>query len=431
MTPLHDVARRRVAPSRVFAPLSVAVFLAACRAPSEEADVRIVRLPPASVVATVGGVSILMGGQGSGASVDPRDPSRVYLMTDRGPNYEQSDDVKAFPEPRFAPRVSIVRVTDTAADVVPLQILPLANEQGVALSGLPHPPGAGATGEAAVSPAGARIEADPVGIDPEAIHVLRDGSFWVAEEYGPALLRFDSAGRLLRRVEPAGTQAGGLPRVLASRRPNRGFEALTGDPDGAVLIAIPQSPLDNPRDAGRASRSVRLVLFEPDTDRSRQLVYELDRPEHVISDAAWLAPDTLLLLEHDTRFPGGSPASTHQAVYRAILSGATDVSDPVDEPGGRRFEGRTLEELSSADLARAGVRPVARRLVVDLRALGYPHDKPEGLVVLDSMTLGIVNDDDFGVTDGPRGGIVQKQLPATGERDRSELWIVRLPRAIR
>jgi len=37
---------------------------------------------------------------------------------------------------------------------------------------------------------------------------------------------------------------------------------------------------------------------------------------------------------------------------------------------------------------------------VDLLDLGYPHDKPEGLVVLGRDEIGVVNDDDYSITDG-------------------------------
>lgn len=56
----------------------------------------------------------------------------------------------------------------------------------------------------------------------------------------------------------------------------------------------------------------------------------------------------------------------------------------------------------------------------------YRHDKPEGVVVIDSRTLAIANDDDFGVTDDD-GALVEKILPATSQVDCNAIWLIRLP----
>lgn len=397
-------------------------------APLPVERVEVEALAPLAVVA---GVPVAHGGFGSAAASDPEGPGRVYLLTDRGPNYDAGVDVKAFPAPAFGPVLGLFALPRRGnGDGLSLvRSVALRHADGSPFTGLPRPPGAGATGETPVAADGTALPLDPAGIDPEGLHVLRDGSFWVADEYGPALLHFDRNGRLLVARGPGG--AGGLPAVLARRRPNRGFEGLTGDPDGRTLVAVVQSALDNPREAGRRSPLTRLLVLDTGSGRTRQFLYQLDDPAFMASDLAWIDERSLLVLEHDALFLGGTPAARAKRVYRVDLAGATDVSDSLDRPGGLVLAGRTLEELDPAGLAAAGIRPVAKALVVDLLAHGYPHDKPEGLVVIDPATIGVVNDDDFGIIDGPDRRPVVKRLPATGEPDRNVLWLVPLGRPLR
>jgi hypothetical protein len=267
---------------------------------------------------------------------------------------------------------------------------------------------------------GRDLPATPNGIDPEGIHALEDGTFWIAEEYGPSLIHFDRSGREVERVTPF-SPGKVLPRSLATRRPNRGFEGLTGDPDGTRLIAIVQSPLDNPKAAGRASRNTRIVIYHPASGTAEQFLYRLEQPQFFVGDLTLLPDGTLLVLENDGSPP--SPAS-HRRIYRVDLTNATPIGEePVDGP--------TIETLDSAGLAGRGIEPVSKTLVVDLAALGYPHDKPEGIVAIGPTEIAIINDDDFGITSGPGGRPVAKRLlGADGPIDQSELWIVRLPQPL-
>ena len=365
------------------------------------------------------GVSV-QGGFGSGLSLGS--DGTFYLLTDRGPNYDAGPETKAFPVPGFSPQVGVFRRTEAGLELV--RSIPLRQADGGPISGLPNPPGPGATGESAVSPDGAPLSLDPNGLDPEGLHVLDDGSFWVADEYGPALIHFDPDGRMLERFDPRPASARSLPLVLGRRRPNYGFEGLTGDRSGRTLVAILQSSLPDARDAGHRSALTRIVVIDTETGSSRQFLYPLDEPSFFATDIARLSDTEFLVLERDNGFLGGDPPGRHKRVYRIDLTGATDVSDPADPLEGLAVGGRMLESLSAEELAGAGIGPVRKSLAVDLAALGYPHDKPEGIVVLSSTEIAVINDDDFGIVDaGGKPGV--KRLPSTGEPDRNALWIVK------
>jgi hypothetical protein len=59
----------------------------------------------------------------------------------------------------------------------------------------------------------------------------------------------------------------------------------------------------------------------------------------------------------------------------------------------------SLEQL--ADPAVAGVRVPAKRLVIDLATVPGVPGKIEGLALAGSNLLAVINDNDFGMTDGP------------------------------
>jgi hypothetical protein len=210
------------------------------------------------------------------------------------------------------------------------------------------------------------------------------------------------------------------------------MEGLTLLPDQRTLVGLLQSPLDNPKAAGRHSRAVRLLTVDTRSGVTHQYVYLLEDAGDRTSEITALTYTGFLVLENDGKMPGAAEKpATCVRVYRIDIAGATDVSDPANDIRGRLFDGKTLEELSPANLAAAGVTPVRKSLVVDLLApeIAYPHDKPEGIAVVDDSTLAISNDDDFGVLTDGKGG-AQAKLLGAGQPDVNEVFIVRLPQPL-
>lgn len=374
---------------------------------------------------TVGGVGVYNGGFGSAIVPDPAATGRFYLLTDRGPNYDLGEE-KAFPVPAYAPQIGRFQLVGSELRLV--ERIPIRRADGTELSGLPNTPAGDGADETPVAPDGKPLAFDDDGLDSEGLAVAGDGTFWVADEYGPHLVHLDGQGRTLERINPY-TRGRALPAVFATRRPNRGMEGLTMLPDGETLVGAMQSALDNPKSAGRSSRITRLLRFDTRTGETRQYVYLLEESDLLTSEIAAVTEDVLLTLERDGDFPGDG--STVKRIYKVDLRGATDVSDPSNAPTGQLFDGRTLEQLPVEELERYGIVPVRKVLVADLLALGYPHDKPEGLAVLDDFTILVSNDDDFGVTDG-EGGLVAKTLPAlNGAVDHNTVWFIRVTTPLR
>src|SRR5690349_19057752 len=76
-------------------------------------------------------------------------------------------------------------------------------------------------------------------IDIESVTRGADGTYWMGDEFGPYLLHFDRAGRLLAPPVP-------LPGVRAPENPagnpnlggSKGFEGITLSPDGKTINAL-------------------------------------------------------------------------------------------------------------------------------------------------------------------------------------------------
>jgi hypothetical protein len=244
----------------------------------------------------------------------------------------------------------------------------------------------------------------------------------------------DADGRTLERVGPFGGPKS-LPRVLALRRPNRGMESLTITPDGTTLVGLMQNPVDNPDTTIRkTSRLNRLVLYDPKSGASRQHAYLLDAPSAVVSEIAAVTATTFIVSERDQLFPGDPQTpSTLKRIYKIDISRATDLSDPANGRNGRMVNAKTLEQLTDAELAKAGIVTVTKELVADLLALpgGYPHDKSEGLAVISDTMIAVSNDDDFGIVSDGKGGISAKRLPGAGNMiDANRIYFIKLDKPL-
>lgn len=411
-----------------------------------------------TTLATVGGVAIDGEAYGSAWTPVPGLVGEFYGLTDRGPNVDgPAGDSKMFPLPAYAPAIG--RFTLERGVARRTTTLALRDTAGAPLTGVPPGPGSGGTGEIAFDRDGRPLPPDPRGLDPEGLVALADGTFWVADEYGPSLTHFAADGTTLEKITPfADARGHRLPRVLARRAPNRGLEGLTITPDGATLVAILQSALANDIDAGEAKQTapVRIVSFDRATGATRQYIYLLDDPATsgtVVSEIAAVSATEFLVLERDGE-PVGAPSSIKR-LYRVSLAGATDVGvarkpgDFVDEVRGLLVGGTTTIEAlararptaeARAALAAAAIVPVTKTLALDVSALLrdldpagelYAHDKLEGLALQGGgRRVVLSNDSDFGIdaTDPPSHAVAAKTISTTGAIDTTEVLVVDLAR---
>lgn len=285
------------------------------------------RDPPLAEVDTPRGPMRLTIGVGSALARRPGDPpGRLWGMGDRGPNLKVRDAVerwglghleplkhlpgaKVLPLPRYQPTLAELQVDGDSVTLI--RTLPLRMPDGRPLTGLAP---AGST-EAAMEPtfdlAGSPLPPDPAGVDPEGMVALADGGFWIAEEYGPSILRVDPEGVVRARWTPPGA---------GRRRPNRGFEGLAISPDERQLYVLFQSALE-----GDDPMQTRIWTLDA---RDRAVIadhtYPFDAPESFAEgDAA--GPNDLkaceLICTGRRRLFVLERVTRSARIYRVVLSG--------------------------------------------------------------------------------------------------------------
>jgi hypothetical protein len=325
--------------------------------------------------------------------------------------------------------------------------IPLETRTGEAITGLPNLNQTGGTAntphqdEIPVDVFGNVLPLNNLGGDFEGIAVDKNGSFWMVDEYRPAIYHFLKNGRLKERFVPIGAAAAAglspgalgtevLPSVLAQRRQNRGFEAIAVQ-DGKVYAFV-QSPLRNPASLGNAAlnamRNVRLVEFDPKTHATRQFLYVMDNPDlggatntrpDKIGDMTAIGNGQFLTVERDDDKISADPADKiEKKIYRFSLAGATDLTALPDTFTVDRGNGPiqvTVDQMTPAELTAAGVNAISKTLHVDLNEAGYNTvEKVEGLTIIDADTIAVINDNDFtvaAITIDPATGLFTRTAP--------------------
>ena len=392
------------------------------------------------------------GGYGSDAAAHPTNPNQFYVLTDRGPNADFNGEAgagKLFLLPGYTPRIGLFELQADGQILLIKEIL-LKDAQGYPISGLPNPKAFGGTNEIPYDVDGQLmvinpelpydeidnpIKTDINGLDPEGLAVLNDGSFWISDEYGPHLVHYDGEGVEIERINPfanderTNVMVNGrrllLPIEFINRRANRGMESLTVTLDQTTLVGVMESAMDNPSKESRDSDLTRIVTINLATGQIAQFLYRLNTTKHVISAITAINSHEFYVIEHDRKMPlQTDDAQKH--IYKVDISQATDIAkvnnaDKVkqnntmiieqDENLGLIVNKQTLEQFLISDeawqaLAEMAIKPVYKTLVVDVLAeLDYPHDKLEGLWLRQDGSLGLLNDDDFAITDAEGSSI--------------------------
>ncbi len=233
-------------------------------------------------------------------------------------------------------------------------------------------------------------------LDPEGIAFApggASGSWYISDEYGPYIYRFDDTGAL-QGVLPlpdafiprVGTNyprdinflKGGLVTVAtdSGRYNNRGMEGLSITPDGKRLVAVLQSPLTQDGGSRNPSRNTRILVYDLDPASA---TYNQPVAEYVhvlplsaaeannrhtpVSEILALSETKFLILQRDGRGLGGDAGNL---LYKRIVE--VDASNASNILG----TGYDLEKGAPGQISlpRAGlpsnVVAVASRDLVDL-----------------------------------------------------------------
>lgn len=356
-----------------------------------------------------------------GSGLARADANEFWGITDRGPNgVPDKDDEpgrRTFPLPHFCP--SIFRIKLVGKEIQIVRTIPLLDTQGKPISGLSNIKGEERLYE--TPDAKTPIAYDQDGVDPEGIRVLPDGNFLLSEEYSPSILVVAADGRVLMRYTPKSKPLPRatypvkaiLPDVFVHRRDNKGFENLALSSDGKFAYALLQAPMGNIKEPRYSdSRVIRAVKLDVSKPLEAKVVgeylaltspageYSKNQQQEKISwsDADWIAPDQLLVIERGKK---------SMKLRMIDFSEASNVL-------GRPDESTLGFEDAAGDLAKLGVKAAQAREILSTREVsGITSDKIEGLAILSPTEIALSDDNDFGIGENKTG-------------EPSMIWLVRL-----
>jgi secreted PhoX family phosphatase len=381
-------------------------------------------------IGTFMGVAFREGGFSGLTSIPNTNGTEFWVLCDRGVNVDCAnanlstcrptyDKMYAFPT--FSPSIYRVRLKGSSVEI--LKKITIKRPDGTGTTGLLNPTGFGSTATEVPSTDTVlncsrfnlkTAAKDIWGTDPEGIAVDKQGNFWICEEGGPTIWKLNSNGVVINRFSPYAKQVGAqaedvyIDSCFKYRKNNRGFEGICITPNGKVYAMI-QSPILYPsQSVGEGTRVHRIIEIDPTTNTSKMYAYlndgifgasganQIRLRDWKIGDMAAINDTTFLVIEAALRGTGDK-----KNIHWISINGATAVNSGL-------YGGKTLEALvDSAGLASQGIKPVKKKLFMDLNAYGWdPNlDKPEGLAIINDSTIAVGNDNDFGQTCPAANGI--------------------------
>lgn len=297
-----------------------------------------------------------------------------------------------------------------------------------------------------------------VSLDGEGLARLDDGSYFVADEYGPYLHRFSAAGVLLSSIRPpeafipkrnardsfsSDNPAAGQPSPFpgnpsAGRENNQGFEGLSLSLDGRTIYALLQSALrqDGGEDGNSQRRHTRLLAYDIANPAAPVLTGEWILPLPVytqsgsqqvasVGDMVAINGRQFLVLVRDGNGRGGdTPVSLYRAVLVYDVTGATNLAgsafdNPNNPAAPRGVLASSIVPASSAVLINLNDAAQLSRFGLNNGPSDNANtlsEKWESLALVpaldpdfpDDFFLLVGNDNDYTTTDGRQDGVTYR-----------------------
>ena len=138
--------------------------------------------------------------------------------------------------------------------------------------------------------------------DIESLVAAPDGTFWIGEEFGPYVLHVARNGVVLDAPIPLpGVRSPQSPDLAPGESPtlpaSKGFEAMTGSPDGRYLYPVLEGALT--ADADQRRRVVHELDTRTQRYTGRTWRYEVDEAPNLVGDAWMRDRHRMVVLERD------------------------------------------------------------------------------------------------------------------------------------
>jgi hypothetical protein len=222
--------------------------------------------------------------------------------------------------------------------------------------------------------------------DVESIQRAADGTYWIGDEFGPFLLHFDRAGRMMQApislpgiFAPENPLRGTTPNNINS---SKGFEGMAQSPDGRKLYPLLEGTV-----FGDTAGTLRLNEFDVRAGAytGKRYIYKLDDPGNAIGDAIAIDGHRFLIIERDN---GQGDTAKVKKIYEANMSD-------------RDHDG-AMDKTLVADLMNIN-NP--KQLGGFGKKFTFPFQTIEDVVILDDKTIAVLNDNNFPGSAGRAAGV--------------------------
>ncbi len=227
-------------------------------------------------------------------------------------------------------------------------------------------------------------------LDTESVRKDKNGNLWFGEEFGPFLVKTDANGTVLKReVSLPGVASPQNPYLGGGLVPNLpqsgGFEGMAINPAGDRLYTLLEGVV-----SGDAAKTLRINEFSVDTESYTGAAwnYKLETAGTAIGDMTAISDHEFLVIERNggTATNGTTPfkkifkIDIHQLdasgnVLKTEIVDLMNIADPNDLNG----DGSTI--------------------------FTFPYVTIEDVLVLDSNTLLVINDNNYPGTGGRVAGV--------------------------
>jgi len=239
--------------------------------------------------------------------------------------------------------------------------------------------------------------------DIESIRRDRNGNYWFGDEFGPYLIKTNARGTVLRsEISMPGVYAPQHKDVVAGKAVanlpgSGGFEGMAINKSGTKLYTLLERTV-----TGDATGTLRIDEFDIQSERytGRRFVYPLDAQGTNIGDMVAVDEHRFIVLERNSATATTTGAAPFKKVY------LIDLENVAENGVARKTELVDLMKIADPhDLNGDGEA-----------VFTFPYTTIEDVLILDSRTLLVVNDNNF-----PYGG--GRALAS----DNTEFLRIRLP----
>ena len=320
-----------------------------------------------------------------------------YTVTTRGPVLTESDNgtnKTYFLVPKFVPEIVKLELQDDKTIKV-VEEIEIKNPLGEKCTGAPTP-NAWPLDEKIVNPSQV---GDDWGVYPSGIFYDLDANlFYVSEEYLPSVLQITTRGDWHMRVSPGE----GLRKAYANQTFQGGIAGVDVLPNGNFLFLLARSlehnrNINDPNQTRAINYALRRIgLYDADSRSDLSMFYFVEGKERDGIDERYVklgdiefVNDTTFLVTEFANWNG----LNRSLLFEVIV---TDSTSKVKE-GLEGINGKTFETLTDEEWQEAGLHPLKKVLLVDLKKFGFKS--PEGIEIIDEKHVAVIENNNFGIVE--------------------------------